>query len=168
MTKVDTLGNEDLLGLPGKVAFLASRGMPSAALLRCYAWAERIRDGERCIIGGFQSPLEQDVLQFLLRGKAPIVYVLARTLWKRPSDKLYPAIKAGRLLLVAPFLAKRVSIASAQARNRYILEHCSEVVLGHLTPTGHLHTLLSHFPDLPVSRIDHPLQSPRQGVQSSL
>ena len=153
MTKVDTLGNADLLGLPGKVAFLASRGMPSAALLRCYAWAERVRDGERCIIGGFQSPLEQDVLQFLLRGKVPIVYVLARTLWKRPPERLRPALEAGRLLLVAPFPAKRVSIDGAQARNRYILEHCSEVVLGHLTPTGHLHVILAHFPDLPITTL---------------
>ena len=145
------LGNTTLLGLPDKVAFLASRNFSAAAVLKCYEWAAHVRDGERCIIGGFQSPTEQDVLLYLLRGKAPIVWVLARRLWRTPPKELIPAIEAGRVLVVSPFDDKRVSSATARERNRYVLAHCAEAVIGVLNAGGKLAEVLASFPELPVT-----------------
>ena len=89
-TNLQMTGNAALLGLPDKVAFLSSRRISAADVLKCYEWAEKIRDTETCVIGGFQSPLEKDVLKFLLRGKVPIILVLARSLWKTIPEELPP------------------------------------------------------------------------------
>jgi hypothetical protein len=45
---VDMVGNKDLLGLP-KTAFLCSRRIPAAAVLKCYDWAIAERDRGRCM-----------------------------------------------------------------------------------------------------------------------
>lgn len=49
------IGNAALLDLPEKVAFLSSRRISTADVLKCYEWAEKIRDTETCVISGFQS-----------------------------------------------------------------------------------------------------------------
>lgn len=148
---VAMLGNVALLGLPDKVAFLASRKLSSSAILACYDWAVRVRDGERCVIGGFQSTVERDVLRYLLRGKVPIVWVLARRLWRQPPGEAISAIEAGRLLLVAPFTDRRASVSTARIRNRYILAHCTEVVVGVIDEKGGVAAELAVFPQLPVT-----------------
>lgn len=145
------LGNVALLGLPDKVAFLASRKLSSSAILACYDWAVRVRDGDRCVIGGFQSTIERDVLRYLLRGKVPIVWVLARKLWRQTPREAIPAIEAGRLLVVSPFTDRRVSASTARIRNRYVLTHCAEVVIGVIDEKGGVATDLAAFPQLPVT-----------------
>ena len=75
-----TLGNPEILKLE-KVAFLSSRKVPPAAVMKCYDWATEMRDQGVCVMGGFQSPLERDVLTLLLQGKQPVIWVLARKLW---------------------------------------------------------------------------------------
>jgi len=46
-------------------------------------WAAKVRDAGICVIGGFQSALEKDVLRVLLKeGTQPVVMVLARKLWR--------------------------------------------------------------------------------------
>ena len=40
------IGNAALLDLPDKVAFLSSRRISSADVLKCYEWVEKIRDTE--------------------------------------------------------------------------------------------------------------------------
>ena len=72
-----TLGNIALLDAPNKVAFLSSRKIAPDDVLRCYDWAAKVRDSDACVMSGFQSPLEKDVLRFLLRGKVPIILALA-------------------------------------------------------------------------------------------
>ena len=109
------IGNTALLDLPDKVAFLSSRRISAADVLKCYEWAEEIRDAETCVVSGFQSPLEKDVLKFLLRGKVPIILVLARSLWKTVPEELRATVGLGRLLIVSPVSATRASAATAIA-----------------------------------------------------
>ena len=68
MSELRYLGNKDLLKLP-KTAFLASNTIPSETVLRCYDWATEMRNQGKCVISGFSSKLERDVLHFLLKGK---------------------------------------------------------------------------------------------------
>ncbi len=77
----DTLGNFDLLKL-SKTAFLCSRKVPASAVLKCYDWAIAQKDLGSCVISGFHSRLEKDVLHYLLKGKRPIILALARGLKK--------------------------------------------------------------------------------------
>ena len=54
------IGNAALLDHPDKVAFLSSRRISPADVLKCYEWAEKVRDTGQCVISGFQSPLGKD------------------------------------------------------------------------------------------------------------
>ena len=74
--QVEYLGNQELLKLK-KTAFLASSTISSETVLRCYDWATEMRNRGECVVSGFSSKLEQDVLHFLLKGSQPIIIVLA-------------------------------------------------------------------------------------------
>ena len=92
--ELQMIGNTAILDRPDKVAFLSSRRISPADVLKCYEWAEKVRDTEQCVVSGFQSPLEKDVLKFLLRGKVPVILVLARSLWKTVPEELRDAVAA--------------------------------------------------------------------------
>ena len=140
-----TLGNPEILKLE-KVAFLSSRKVPPAAVMKCYDWATEMRDQGVCVMGGFQSPLERDVLTLLLQGKQPVIWVLARKLWTlRGVPKAYrAAIEEGRLLIVSPVAQsiRRVDAQSAAVRNRFILETAQRITFAALDPDGELVRLL--------------------------
>ena len=140
------IGQAALLDLPDKVAFLSSRRISAADVLKCYEWAEKIRDTETCVVSGFQSPLEKDVLKFLLRGRVSIILVLARSLWKTIPEELRDPVGLGRLLIVSLVSATRASTATATACNRWILANCTSLVLGSLDPGGSLARLVVMFP----------------------
>ena len=57
----ENIGNIDLLKLP-KTAFLCSRKVPATVVLKCYDWAIEQREEGNCIISGFHSVIEKDVL----------------------------------------------------------------------------------------------------------
>jgi len=56
------IGNEEIMNRE-KVAFLSSRKVPPAAVMLSLDWAAKVRDAGICVIGGFQSALEKDVLR---------------------------------------------------------------------------------------------------------
>ena len=140
---VRQIGNVALMDLP-KTSFLSSRKISPEAVLRCYDWAIRMRDEGRCVIGGFQSALEKDVLRFLLKGTQPIVLVLARRMLKIIPEDLRHPVASGRLLIVSPFSdrIKRSDSSTAETRNRFILEHSTHHVFGSVDPNGHLAQLI--------------------------
>lgn len=154
MAALQTIGNTALLERPNKVAFLSSRKITVSVVLKCYDWATGIRDTDQCVVSGFQSPLEKDVLKFLLRGQAPIILVLARKLWETVPNELHDVMDAGRLLIVSPVSSNRASIASAAVRNRWILANSSSLVIGSLDPNGQLAKLVSTFPTEQIIRLD--------------
>lgn len=128
---VTTFGNTDLLKLP-KTAFLCSRKIPASAVLKCYDWALEQRNNGHCVISGFHSPIEKDVLHFLLMGKQPVIMALARGMKKRMEPEITGAVQEGRLLLVTPFeeSVKRVTSENAEKRNRLMIDLADEVVVG--------------------------------------
>lgn len=128
MGELEYLGNEDLLKLP-KTAFLASNTISSETVLRCYDWATEICHQGRCVVSGFSSKLEKDVLHFLLKGKQPIIMVLARQMYKVVPTDLKEALEQNRLLIISTSQAVRQSRATALARNRYVCEMADEIML---------------------------------------
>ena len=151
------LGNAALMERP-KVAFLSSRKVAPAAVMRCYDWATGMRGGGSagrlalpCVVGGFQSALERDVLKLLLPdGGPPIVMVLARGMWRSVPVEYREAINAGRMLVVSPFSqgVVRVSKETAEKRNSWILDRCDEAVFASLDPNGSLARLVAARPHL--------------------
>lgn len=121
-------GNKQLLQLP-KTAFLASNTVSSEKVLQCYDWAAKMRDQSRCVVSGFSSKLEKDVLHFLLKGNQPIIMVLARRMYKALPIELKEALEQNRLLIISTSNATRQSRATALVRNAYVCEMATEIVL---------------------------------------
>lgn len=105
--------------------------------MRCLDWATRMRDEGGCVMSGFQSPLEKEVLNILLKGTSPLILVLARRMWdERHIPTLFrKPLAEGRLLVVSPVsqTIRRADACSAALRNRYILGE--RKLLSILSPT---------------------------------
>lgn len=138
-------GNYELLKL-NKTAFLCSRKVPASAVIKCYDWAISQREEGNCVISGFHSKLEKDVLHFLLKGKQPIILALARGLKRMLEPELIKPLEEGRLLIITPFDAsiKRVTEQTAGIRNKMMIELADNVTVGYASVGGQLEKLLKH------------------------
>jgi len=131
------LGNMDILN-NHKIAFLCSRKCPAEIVLKAYDWAINMRDTGKCVISGFHSRIEKDVLKYLLKGSQPLIIVLARGMKKRFKPELREAISQGRLLVIAPFddKVKYITEETAYIRNKYMLELADEIYVPYYTKGG--------------------------------
>lgn len=138
-----TLGNTEILK-QHKTAFLCSRKVPASVVLKCYDWAIEQREKGNCIISGFHSQLEKDVLHYLLKGKQPIIVALARGLKNKVEEEFQKPIEQGRLLIVTPFdeKVKRVTEQTAATRNKMMIELADNITVGYASTGGNLETQL--------------------------
>ena len=139
---MEYLGNKDLLKLK-KIAFLASSTIPPDMVLRCYDWAAGEHEG--CVVSGFSSKLEKDVLHFLLRAKCPIIMVLARKMYKVIPEELKEPLEQGRLLIISTSNDSRQSKATAFARNKYVCEISDNIFFVGVTQSSSLFPLAIEF-----------------------
>ena len=112
-------------------------------VMKCYDWAAGQHDG--CVISGFSSKLEQDVLHFLLKNKCPIILVLARRMYREIPEELKEPLDQGRLLIISTNNAVRQSKATALARNRYICELADATMFMGIHPKSSLYVLEQMF-----------------------
>lgn len=140
-------GNIELLQLP-KTAFLSSRNISPPSVMACYDWATQQRSAGRCVVSGFHSQIEKDVLHFLLKGIQPVILVLGRALYRNLPDELVKPLNEGRLLIVSVVSTPRQSEETAMRRNRYIIEKADEVVFGSLDKAGKLYPLYEEIKDI--------------------
>lgn len=147
------LGNELLLELK-KIAFLCSRKIPASAVLRCYDWAIAQREAGNCVISGFHSQIEKDVLHYLLKGQQPIILVLARGLKDKLEPELQKPIHEGRILIITPFdkSTKRVTEQTAELRNKMMIELADNITVGYASAGGQLEKLLTMI-NKPINKI---------------
>jgi len=150
--KLEYLGNKKLLKLH-KIAFLCSRKTPATVVLNCYDWAIEQREKGTCVIGGFQSKIEKDVLHYLLKGTQPIIVVLARGLKNRLEHQFKKPLEQGRLLIISPFKSdiKRVSVKTADIRNRIMAELADKVVVGYASKGGLINELFKEIVSKKIS-----------------
>lgn len=139
---VEYLGNKELLNQP-KTAFLASSTIPPDMVLKCYDWAASKHEG--CIVSGFSSKLEKDVLHFLIKAKQPVILVLARQLYKQIPQELQALLVENRLLIISVSNSVRQSKATALARNRYICELSDHIFMVGVTENSSLYGLKQEF-----------------------
>jgi predicted Rossmann fold nucleotide-binding protein DprA/Smf involved in DNA uptake len=137
-----TLGNTALLQ-QHKVAFLCTRKCPAAVVLKSFDWAIEQRDKGTCVISGFHSRVEKDVLHYLLKGTQPVILALARGMMKKWLAEIKAALDADRLLIITRY-ADSVTHASEETccqRNRLMMELADEIVIGYASPGGNLERL---------------------------
>ena len=122
MAETKYLGSKQLLNLH-KIGFIASRNASTLDIIPTLDWAAKIsRQKDIAVVSGFQSPLEKDVLKFLLRGVCPIIIVLARGMYRKLPVYLNEAMNQNRLLCISLERDNitRVSEVSAHKRNEHI------------------------------------------------
>ena len=121
------------------LALFSSVRCPGALILRSYDLAVALRDAGVTVIGGFHSPMEQECLRLLLRGRQPVVVCPARNIdgMRLPSEWRAP-LADGRLLLLSPFAAKdrRITAELAQRRNRFVAAIADAVFVAHAAPSS--------------------------------
>ena len=137
---MEYFGNKDLLKLP-KTAFLASSTILPDMVLKCYDWATQMAKEGKCVVSGFSSHLEKEVLHFLAKGKQPIILVLARQMYKKIPQELQPLLDRGRLLIISTSSSSRQSRATAHVRNKYICEIADRILFVGVSENSSLYQL---------------------------
>ena len=129
MAETKYLGNKQLLNLH-KIGFIASRHASTLDVIPTLDWAVEIsKSTDVAVVSGFQSPLEKDVLKFLLRGVCPIIIVLARGMYRKLPDALQTPMDQQRLLIISNESdnTNRVSEITAHKRNEYVISISDEM-----------------------------------------
>ena len=129
MAETKYLGNKQLLSLH-KIGFIASRHASTLDVIPTLDWAVEIsKSTDVAVVSGFQSPLEKDVLKFLLRGACPIIIVLARGMYRKLPDALQTPMDQQRLLIISNESdnTNRVSEITAHKRNEYVISISDEM-----------------------------------------
>lgn len=129
MTETKFLGNKQLLNLH-KIGFIASRHASTLDVIPTLDWAVDIsKSTDVAVVSGFQSPLEKDVLKFLLRGVCPIIIVLARGMYRKLPEALQTPMDQQRLLIISNESdnTTRVSEITAHKRNEYVISISDEM-----------------------------------------
>jgi hypothetical protein len=104
-----------------------------------YELARRLRDEGIGTMGGFQTLMEQEALDFLIRGNQPVIWVPS---WTRSAKGLVKpqreALESRGLRMINIFdpPQTRPSKASGKARNNWIVEHADAVLVVHANAGG--------------------------------
>ena len=129
MAETKYLGSKQLLNLH-KIGFIASRHASTLDVIPTLDWAVVIsKSTDVAVVSGFQSPLEKDVLKFLLRGVCPIIIVLARGMYRKLPEALQTPMDQQRLLIISNESdnTTRVSEITAHKRNEYVISISDEM-----------------------------------------
>jgi predicted Rossmann fold nucleotide-binding protein DprA/Smf involved in DNA uptake len=142
---VHLVGNTVILDRP-MVALLCSAKCPGKLILDTYDLAKRFRERGVTVISGFHSAMEEECLRILLRSPHPVVWCLARGIFKRVPTKpvdCRAAVTEGRLLIVSPFKdsVRRVTAKMAIVRNRIVADLAAAVVVAHAAPGSKIEAL---------------------------
>lgn len=128
-------------------SFLSSRTIATDKVMACYDWATSLNAETDCVVSGFQSPIEQDVLHFLLKNRIPVIVVLARAMYKQIPEELEEAYNEGRVLFISISNNTRVNKATASIRNRYVVDLAQEVLFGMLAEKSSLNEIYQYAKD---------------------
>lgn len=121
--------------------FLCSRTTKSSVILPCLDWAVEKSKGTEPVMSTFHSEIEEAVLNMLLKGKCPIILVLARSLYKKIPALLIKPLKEDRLLIISLSDQKRISRESAFICNQYICNNSQTLTFGFLSEESSLYSL---------------------------
>ncbi|MBI4750594.1 MAG: DNA-processing protein DprA [Acidobacteria bacterium] len=132
------IGDISILKRP-TVALFCSVKCPGELILKTYDLAQQWRAEETTIISGFHSPIEQECLVTLLRGKQSIIICPARGLeGMRLKDEWKKPLVDERLLLLSIFgqPCKQPSVRTATLRNQFVATLADQVFVSYAAEGG--------------------------------
>lgn len=112
---------------------------PGSIVLKTFDTIRALRDADVVVVGGFLSPMEQDCLDILLRGKQPIILCPARSLQGlRLGPKARQAVDEARLLVLSAFAddIRHTTAAQAVTRNNMVAAMSYALLVPHAAPGG--------------------------------
>ena len=121
------------------IGFFCSVRAPGDAILKTYDLARMLRDTNVAIVGGFQSPMEKECLDLLLRGSASVVVCPARGLGRMRIPKNWKEPLAEECLLILSFFddgIRRPTADLAVKRNAYIAALADRILIAHAEKGG--------------------------------
>lgn len=119
------------------VAVLCSSCAPGNVILPAHDIARRLRDTGQTVISGFQSDIEKQCLEILIRGTQPIIICPARSIHNMRIPRAHrAAFDAGRILYLSPFDQKprRVTKSSAARRNEIVAALADSIYIPYAAP----------------------------------
>jgi len=130
------IGNDEIFK-NYKLGFFCSQKCPPDLILSIYDKAKEWREKGVCIISGFHTPVEKDVLHYLLKGEQPVIICPARSLddYRIDAD-IKKEVDNGRVLIISKFQNKRISKKCSHLRNIFIADLADELIIGYSEPGG--------------------------------
>jgi predicted Rossmann fold nucleotide-binding protein DprA/Smf involved in DNA uptake len=145
--RIWAIGNLDILKAR-LLGFFCSTKFPGNVIVQTYDLARALRHSSVPVIGGFQSPMEKECLDLLLRGQQPVVICPARsieqlrlpTAWRTPLDE-------GRLLVFSPFTPpyRRPTAGLAEQRNCLVAALSDAILIAHASPGSKIEWLYAEI-----------------------
>ncbi len=156
------VGDTAILDRP-KIALFCSVKCPGKLILDTYDLAKRFRNEGALVVSPFHSPMEQECLRILLRSPNPVVWALARGVYRQIPSKPVDCRNAaaeGRLIMVTPFpdAVRHITAETATTRNRLVAGMADAVVVAHAAPGSKMEALCRDIlaADKPLYTFDHP------------
>jgi len=155
-------GDAAILDRP-KIALFCSVKCPGKLILETYDLAKRFRNEGVLVISPFHSPMEQECLRILLRSPNPVIWALARGLYRKiPSTPVdcRSAVAEGRLVMLTPFpdAVRHITAITATTRNRLVADMATAIVVAHAAPGSKMEALCRDIlaAGKPIYTFDHP------------
>ncbi len=124
------MGNPSLWNLE-KLGVLCSRNAPRPKSLPKAA----------VYLGGFHSPMEQEILAKLLEVKLPVIWCPAWGLGGKIESETLAALEENRMLILE-MKNREGNLVAAEQRNRFVLEQAEKLWLPHVSRGGMLDRLM--------------------------
>jgi predicted Rossmann fold nucleotide-binding protein DprA/Smf involved in DNA uptake len=154
--ELTVLGDASLLRARRTALFCSAR-TPGDAILRTHDAARHMRDEGRTVISGFHSPIEEECLRILLRGRQPVIACPARAIeTMRVPTAIRAAFDAGRVLFLSPFTQRPVRITkdSAVRRNEVVAALADDAYFAYVEQGGGTARIARMLGEWGVPRLD--------------
>ena len=122
-------------------------GTLTGGTLKTYDLARRLRETDVTVAGGFQSPMEKECLDVLLRGSASVIVCPARGLGRMRIPKGWrDPLAEGRLLILSFFddRVRRATASTAVRRNACVAALADRILIAHAEKGGKIEALCKH------------------------
>ena len=138
---VPSITSKGNLGLLDRrlIGFFCSVRCPGDVILKTYDLARALRSMDVTLIGGFQSPMEKDFLDLVLRGPSSVVVCPARELGTMRVSKSWKSPLAEERLLLLSFFddnIRRPTADIAAKRNAYVAALADHLLVAHAEKGG--------------------------------
>ena len=132
------VGRRDILREP-IIGLICSVQCPGSIVIKTFDAIRELRDAGIVVACGFHSPMEEECLDFLLRGEQPVIVCPAKGLARlRIPASWRTAIDAGRLLIISPFDDTITTATKDRAapRNEFVAAISDVIVIPHASAAG--------------------------------